>query len=435
MSGVSAIVPPADAPSKKVIDRRAWLVPGSLALVVGVLLVTTPVISFTSGSWFSPPRLAAWVSDGHRLAILDALLGLVTVLGVALARISPRASLLLLLLPFAFMPLLGTYSLASWMGVGAVAAVATYDGRRPMAWRSLVLACVVLGVFVWGGSYVLVPGRPDAWYSGSYLTTRVTRAGVQLAALAAVCVVAAAAGLLGRARQRSSEATVLMLRATEVESAAAERARLARDLHDVVAHHISLVVARADGAPFQFPRIDDDARRVLRAIGDDARDALGELRQVLAVLQRSEDADPVARAPQPTAADALALVEQAREAGQQVFVTAATADVAAQLPASVGYALYRAAQEALTNARRHAPNQPVELSFTRVGDVAGLMVSNPLAPGTVHSRSDLSTPGRGLIGMRERVEALGGTLAVDSHDGVFRVVATIPVGQKAVTTR
>ncbi len=428
MSGVSATAPTVARARPSARSGWTWLVPGLIALVVGCLLITTPVISFSSGSWFSPARLSTWLGENHRLTLLDALLGLATVAGVTTSRFAPRLALVLLALPFAFMPLLGAYTLASWLGVGAVAALAAYDGRwSTMRW-ALALACVVLGVFVYDFCFVLVPGRPEAWYSGSYLRTRLTRGGVQLAALAAVVLMSAAAGLVVRARRRSTEATVLMQRATEVESAATERARLARDLHDVVAHHISLVVARADGAPFQYPRIDDDARVVLKAIGEDARGAMGELRQVLAVLRRSEDADPVARAPQPTAADTLALVEQAREAGQQVTLAEGAADVVAQMPAAPGYVLYRAVQEALTNARRHAPNQPVELALTRAGDVAGLTVINPVSASTATHRLPDLTGGRGLIGMRERVEALGGALSTGVSDGVFRVVATIPVG-------
>jgi signal transduction histidine kinase len=98
------------------------------------------------------------------------------------------------------------------------------------------------------------------------------------------------------------------------------------------------------------------------------------------------------------------------------------------MPAAPGYVLYRAVQEALTNARRHAPNQPVELALTRAGDVAGLTVINPVSASTATHRLPDLTGGRGLIGMRERVEALGGALSTGVSDGVFRVVATIPVG-------
>ncbi|WP_194174370.1 sensor histidine kinase [Luteimicrobium xylanilyticum] len=415
-----------------------WLVPGLLALAVGELVVLTPLIPVVGtpvGYALSGLRgPAAWILGDRRggFYALSALASIVAIAGVVVARRFPALATVLVILPFLTIPMTDSFQRAWLVACLAVAVVISYDAPRK-ALPAVAVTVVVSVVFATLNVYELVPSHPSATIAGYNWGDRFATLGTYLGV---VVVAVGASSLLGfarRTRTRSDAATELMQRATEVESAAAERARLARDLHDVVAHHISLVVARADGAPFQYPGIDDDARTVLKAIGEDARGALGELRQVLAVLRRSEDADPATRAPQPTAADTLALVEQAREAGQQVTLAEGTSDVAASLPVPAGYALYRAAQEALTNARRHAPNQPVELALTRAGDVAGLTVTNPVSPGSAPTHGDGG--GRGLIGMRERVEALGGALAVGASDGVFRVVATIPLDLQAVISR
>lgn len=409
--------------------------PGALALTVGTLVLLTPLIPVvgTPIDWtFSGIRgpVASVLGDGRGgFYALSAFAGMLAIAGVAVSRRYPTLATILVTLPFLTIPTTDSYQRAWLVACLAVAVVIAYDAPR----RAVpAVAVAVSVVFATLNVYELVPSHPSATIAGYDWGDRFATLGTYVGVVVVAVGGSSILGFARRTRTRSDEATVLMQRATEVESTAAERARLARDLHDVVAHHISLVVARADGAPFQYPGIDDDARTVLKAIGEDARGALGELRQVLAVLRRSEGADPAARAPQPTAADTLALVEQAREAGQQVALADGTAAVAASLPVSAGYALYRAAQEALTNARRHAPSQPVELAFTRADDMAGLTVTNPVS---ADSTQAAGSSGRGLIGMRERVEALGGALSVGASDGVFRVVATIPLDRQAVTAR
>nr|WP_281357571.1 histidine kinase [Isoptericola sediminis] len=233
-------------------------------------------------------------------------------------------------------------------------------------------------------------------------------------AVAVVVGAAAAIRLVRESWHRSDRAAAVERQALEVESVAAERARLARDLHDVVAHHVSLVAVRAESAPYTHPHLNEDARHVLAEIADDARSALGELRQVLGVLQRT--AGP-GRAPQPTARDVADLVDQARAAGQDVTLTGRCDDV----PDAPGYVLYRAAQEALTNARRHAPGAPTAVELTRAAQGVGLRVTNPVA--RTHA---VVTPGRGLTGMRERVEALGGSLTAGVESSAFVLVVTLP---------
>ena len=218
------------------------------------------------------------------------------------------------------------------------------------------------------------------------------------------------------ARQATAKAELAEQSAVATETRAAERARLARDLHDVVAHHISLVAVRAESAPYTHPDLDPAAREVLAEIATDARSALTELRQVLTVLQRTESPD---LAPQPGATDVESLIAEARSAGQSIEEAGDWDEV----PAAVGYVLFRAAQEGLTNARRHAPGLPSRLVRLQQPGLVALTLTNPLPDGASH----LPQPGRGLIGMRERVEALGGTFAATVADEKFVLSLSLPV--------
>jgi signal transduction histidine kinase len=221
--------------------------------------------------------------------------------------------------------------------------------------------------------------------------------------------------------QRELERKVLTARAAEVEEQAAvvgERARLARDLHDVVAHHVSLIAVRAETAPYTHPDLGSDARTVLGDIAADARLALDELRGVLGILGRSgQDAE---RAPQPTWRDIDALVERTRSAGVDIHVVG---DSHAEVGSSAGYAAYRVVQEALTNARKHAPGESVTLDLEATSQLLTVLVSTPLG-----TPAGTTAAGHGLVGMRERVEALGGRLLSGPVGDDFVVEAILPRG-------
>ena len=225
---------------------------------------------------------------------------------------------------------------------------------------------------------------------------------------------------VAQAREATAKAELAERSAVATETRAAERARLARDLHDVVAHHISLVAVRAESAPYTHPDLEPVAREVLADIATDARSALTELRQVLTVLQRSESTE---LAPQPGALDVDSLIAEARAAGQPIEEAGEWSEV----PSAVGYVLFRAAQEGLTNARRHAPGSPVRLVRREGPAVVALTLTNALPDGAAH----LIEPGRGLIGMRERVEALGGTFAATVADERFVLAISLPLDVEA----
>lgn len=195
------------------------------------------------------------------------------------------------------------------------------------------------------------------------------------------------------ARQEAWEARVTQARL-------AERERIAREMHDVVAHRISLIALHSGALAHRMKNAEPESAELAGLIQANAKASLEELRGMLASL-RGAEAPP--EPPQPTLAGLEALVAEARAAGQQVQLVV-EADLA-QVPPRVSRHAYRIAQEGLTNARRHAPGAPAKLILERHGDVLDLKVSNPLA--------DLATPDRsgsglGLVGVVERVEQLGG---------------------------
>jgi signal transduction histidine kinase len=212
---------------------------------------------------------------------------------------------------------------------------------------------------------------------------------------------------LDRERERSAHAAV-----------GEERARIARELHDVVAHGLSVIAIQADAA--EAALVSDPARaaRPLATIRGSAREALGEMRRLLGVLR--EDGDAGALAPQPGLAQLPALLESARAAGLTVSVTERGEPSA--LHGSLDLSAYRIVQEALTNVRRHAPGAAAGLTLDWGADRLAITVRNAGAAGRADGE------GHGLVGMRERARIHGGELhAGPTADGAFEVRAVLPL--------
>jgi len=210
--------------------------------------------------------------------------------------------------------------------------------------------------------------------------------------------------------------SVLAARDSEVSrSLAEERVRIARDLHDSVAHSISAIALQAGAADAAVPNDPDTAHEALRDIRSTARTAIAELQEILGVLRSPGDADvPVAR----TIASILA---DAQNAGSII-----TADVTVSgYPEPVQRTLTRILQEALTNARRHGTGAATVLLQERDGH-ACLTVDNAIAPSR-NARGESIMSGYGLIGMRERAATIGGTVTTDVTRNRFTMRACIPI--------
>ncbi|GGJ69964.1 sensor histidine kinase [Streptomyces brasiliensis] len=202
-----------------------------------------------------------------------------------------------------------------------------------------------------------------------------------------------------------------------------ERTRIARELHDVVAHHLSLIAVQAETAPYRVAELPEPVRAEFGALSEVAREALMEMRRLLGVLRQDQ---PAGLAPQPRLTDLPALVDSARRAGVEVALS-----VPVELdtvPAGVGICVYRIVQESLSNASRHAPGAAVTVSVDQDARAVQLRVANgpggPVAP-SGHERER----GHGLTGMRERVALLGGSLSAGpTPAGGFEVSVVLPLG-------
>jgi signal transduction histidine kinase len=234
--------------------------------------------------------------------------------------------------------------------------------------------------------------------------------------LAALVPAAAWAGVArhSRAEARLHTAATQVIAGTLVEhTARGERARIARELHDVVAHHISMIAVQAETARLTTPGMPATGAQRLSEIGDTARAGMTEMRRLLGVLR--EDAQPgLAQLPR--------LVDEAREssgAACRLIISGPPVTV----DPGVGLAAYRIVQEALTNARRHAPGAAVDVEV-RYGDGELRLIIRDNGPGPAQAAT---ADGHGLLGMRERAAAVRGELrAGGATVGGFLIEARLP---------
>ncbi|MBM7172355.1 sensor histidine kinase [Streptomyces sp. G44] len=220
-----------------------------------------------------------------------------------------------------------------------------------------------------------------------------------------------------RALRAENEAA---LRAEQAQRLAREA--IAREMHDVLAHRLSLLSVHAGALEF---RPDAPRPEIVRAAGvirESAHEALQDLRQVIGVLRGGDTGTP--GRPQPTLAALDALVAECREAGMEIVLDSRVTDPAA-VPAAPGRTAYRIAQEALTNARKHAPGAEVTVTVTGApGEGLTLTVRNPAPPGDM---TEVPGSGQGLIGLTERAQLAGGELTHGPRpDGGFRLEAWLP---------
>ena len=211
-------------------------------------------------------------------------------------------------------------------------------------------------------------------------------------------------------------------RAEEAAKAAVleERARIARELHDVVAHHMSVLAVRADSARFRFAGLPEDVVTEFAELTGTARSGLTEMRRLLGVLRTEDDS---ATAPQPAATSVPELVERVRALGTPCGIT--LRGELDRVPAGVGLSVYRIVQEALSNAVRHAPGAGIEVDVrVDAGSVRAVVHNAPGGAGEPGTGA-----GHGLIGMRERAVLLGGKLdAGPTGEGGFEVAVQLPLG-------
>ena len=306
---------------------------------------------------------------------------------------------------------LGAVSASAQAGPAMLAAVSNATHRR---WLGIVVngAVFVLGLSVFE---LMVPaGVFESPWIGI-----VASSGVFLVPAGFGLYIGARRALIASLDERAREAE----RERELQVAAAEageRTRIAREMHDVLAHRISLVAMHAGALTYREDLSRDETREAALLVQDNARRALSELSQVLGVLRTpGGGVEP----PQPTLAELSALVEEATGAGAVIDLAVA---VAGEPPDLVSRTAYRIVQEALTNARKHAPGAPIG---ARVEGAAGglLVVEVTNGAALTGSRAGAGGSGLGLVGLAERVELAGGTIEYgpDAKSG-FAVRAWLP---------
>ena len=336
--------------------------------------------------------------------------------------------------------LASTLPLAFVLGTGRLA--------RSCAALALSLACVLslvpFGGLTVGGvvsqlACVYVLGRAGATRLGGLLVLPYVVIALgsheELTRIVAVLVAtlasaAAATGIAHHVRStaQAHSATERAFADTLLEHAArGERARIARELHDVVAHHISMIAVQAETARLTTPGLPTEGATRLLAIGDTARTALTEMRRLLGVLR--EDADTgVQRRPQPGLAQLMDLVDESRDAAGSRTRLIVSGPIT-PLDPGIEVTAYRIVQEALTNARRHAPGAAVDVEL-RYGDEDLAVRVRDNGPGPTVELS-----GHGLLGMRERAATVGGTLRTGpAPGGGFVVEARLPVKSEEEAT-
>jgi signal transduction histidine kinase len=208
--------------------------------------------------------------------------------------------------------------------------------------------------------------------------------------------------------------------ARERLAAAEERRRIARELHDIVAHRVTTIVIQAESGAATAEDA-DGARRTFATIAASGRESLDELRRLLGLLR--EEAGPARTSPTPGLARLDALVEDVRGAGMPVE-TDLQGDLS-RLPAGIDLAVYRIIQESLTNALRHAGTSAT-LMLRRTDQGVVVEVRNPIAP---QARTRTRGAGGGLPGMRERARVYGGSVTAGARDGHWVVQAVLPVAE------
>ncbi|WP_434615209.1 sensor histidine kinase [Arthrobacter sp. A5] len=346
---------------------------------------------------------------------------------LALTVVRPVPGGLLSLLPLAVMPL-----------------VSTPPGSAPMPFSVVAMLTQILVMCVAGlRSYWMLPAV--IWLLSIFIGVAVNYRGmpayVPLGAEMNVVVFASVSGGLMVAavitqqwqnirRQLLAERNV-SAEEQSMRRLAEERARIARELHDVVAHGMSIVVVQATTAQYRHPDLDKTLKQEFDDIAANSRRAMTEMRSMLGALRSDGTARDLS--PQPGLTDIPQLVAAARTAGVDVAVDSDSESLGAaeavDVSEVIGLTAYRIAQEALSNVIRHAPGATVTLSLRPIARTLQLEITNgPSGIGAVLAQLDRTHPGQGLIGMRERASIVGGSVqCTPLSNGGFLVRATLPL--------
>jgi signal transduction histidine kinase len=382
-----------ERPSRR--TPRDWFVDSTL-FALSILVVTIIVIaSRQTGD-------EAWVW------VVDVVLGVLSAIALWWRRRWPVA-ITLALVPVGLVSV--TSAPAAMIMVFTVAVHRPVKVSAPLAFAH---AASTLGYYAW---------RPDPdlnyWVAvliGVLVTFMIFAWGMFVRARRQLIV-----SLRERARRAEEEQQLRVAQARQLE-----RARIAREMHDVLAHRISLLSLHAGALEFRTDVPPDEVARAAGVIRSSAHEALQDLRQVIGVLRDESGGEADRPRPQPTLADLPALVDESRAAGMRVRLDPAVHDLVA-VPESVGRNAYRIVQEGLTNARKHAAGAVVDVRISgAAGDGLTVTVRNPLPVGGAPA-GEIPGTGTGIVGLAERAGLAGGRLTHGrSPDGAFELKAWLP---------
>ena len=378
----------------------------------------------------TPPPLTRWQSTWRYLAAAVAGLGfwlsalydqydgeLTALLAVDLALGAVSVVLLRWRRRFPFPVALTIIAIGalSTAASGAVILVTVSLATR-RRWREILPAGVVSVL----ATVVFFEIHPDSW--DSRLASVLFAIVFVCAATATGMYIGARRDLLATLQERAERAE--REQGMRIEQAqVTERTRIAREMHDVLAHRLSLVAMHAGALSYTRGMSEAEVAEAADVIRSNTHHALADLRQILGVLRTAETDAPPER-PQPTLVDLSSLVQEAKGAGTTVRLDNRVVDPAGA-PDAIGRSAYRMIQESLTNARKHAPDTTVDVLLSgHAGGQLVLEVRNPLRVGAGVS----ATPGAGLglIGLTERAELIGGRLEHETSGGDFVVRAWLP---------
>lgn len=382
------------------------------ALVLDILGAVLLFVTLTpmSLAFYGPGSLSfIGISEAAGIAAM-VLAGAIQCGAVAIGRLAPGIALAaawvgaivqmaagLSPLPFNIAILMVLYATAAW-------------GSRRVMWVGLISAgagAVVAGLYI------------SVFNSASYGGFGITFAAAILLILLSVMALGFAwvAGFGWRMVLRSRRIRTAQMRAEAATAEEQERVRIARDMHDVVAHSLAVVIAQADGARYASAVDPDAAPAALTTIAQTARGALSDVRMLLTQLRHRQGDGP-----QPTLADLETLFAQVRQAGIEPRVTVDPMPPA-EVPGGLQLAVYRILQEALTNALRHGDRHSVEIHLAWHPDFVDITVANLIDESAVPGPGG----GHGIIGMRERAQLVGGVLRAEREGGQFIVRARLPI--------
>ncbi|MEU5112782.1 sensor histidine kinase [Streptomyces longwoodensis] len=382
-------------------DRaRPWVLDTAVVVVVFLLFCLPDLLRGGVDDGDGPPRFRLAFTELPVAGVLALQAGLL--LPLFWRRRRPMAAFGAIAAVFVLQWSLGAALRADVALFVALYSLALHGRLRQLPWAGAVTAGAVLLVAVRASPAVSV------WDALFFLLSTAT------AALALGLVVRIRRAQLAGLRERAARLEVERDQRSRL-AAATERARVAREMHDIVGHNLSVIITLADAGAYATDAAPERGKEALRLIGDTGRQALGELRRVLGVLREAGDgpAGGPELSPQPGVADIGALCATVRAAGPQV-VYRTSGDVEA-LHDGVQLTVYRIVQEALTNTLKHAADDArVHLAVVLTGTRLSIRVQDtgPAArPGPPHEE------GHGLVGMRERAALYGGTVSAGPTDG------------------